>query len=152
MKNRNEGAECPCCSQYVKMYRRSITSSMAWALLLVYRHMQKHPKLEWVHAQDFLKKQPVPAAVMSGDFSKMEHWGLITKKHGVREDGSKRVGFYALTEKGKLFCENKVSVPQKAHIYNQSLFGFSGKNINIREALKKKFDYDELMTDQPSLI
>lgn len=151
-KNQDEGVSCPCCGQYVKLYHRSITSSMAWALLLVHRHMEKNPKLEWVHVQSFLKKQPVPAAVMSGDFSKMLHWQLIIKKHGVREDGSKRVGFYALTEKGKLFCKNKVSVKEKAHLYNQSLFGFSGKDVNIREVLKKKFDYDQLMNDQPSLL
>ena len=33
----NEGAECPCCLQHVKLYRRPITSSMAYVLILLHR-------------------------------------------------------------------------------------------------------------------
>ena len=32
-----DGARCPCCRQYVKVYRRKLNSSMSRALMIMYR-------------------------------------------------------------------------------------------------------------------
>ena len=43
------------------------------------------------------------------------------------------------------FVSGKMSVKSHVHIYNNIVMGFSDTTITIREALGKKFDYQELM-------
>lgn len=145
-KNFQRGVGCPCCKQFVKQYKRPMTSSMAWAFLLVYRHMKANPQLEWLHVQNFLKPLPIPAAVANtGDFSKLKHWGLIEEKLGIRDDLSSRVGYYRVTDKGRMFAEGKLTVPKRVKLYNQEFFGFEGNDITIQDALGKRFDFNEIL-------
>ena len=140
-----KGVKCPCCNQFSKIYKRQITSSMAWALILIYKYFKKNPESEWVHIQNYLKGLPIPAPVMSGDISKLRFWGLLFPKVGVREDKSDRVGLYKITDRGKEFVENKIYVPKYVSIYNNEALKHSQSKVNIKEALKNKFNYEELM-------
>lgn len=133
-----KGYICQHCGSFVKMYRRSFNGNMALALLLLYRFNIRG----WVKVEDFLIKN---GQKRCGDFSYLVHYGLLEKKIGEREDGSKRNGYYRLTGRGLLFCENKLSVQKNFLILHGKLHGFEGKEINIHEALGVKFNYDELM-------
>jgi len=73
------------------------------------------------------------------------HWGLIEQMPGEREDGSKRVGWWRLTDRGRAFVRGEITVPKKALIYNNKLFGFEGRQITISDALREPFDYRRLM-------
>jgi len=132
------GYTCEHCGSFVKMYRRSLNSNMALAILLLYKFNIR----DWVKVEDFLIKS---GHKRCGDFSYLVHYGLLEKKQGDRSDGSSRNGFYKLTGRGLLFCEGKLMVQEKFLILHGGLKGFEGKEISIKEALGKKFDYSELM-------
>lgn len=121
-----------------KVYTRHLNSNMALCLLALYRHGIN----EFVKVEDFLLQNGYPRC---GDFSYLTHYGFLEKLIANREDGSKRNGYYKITGRGLLFAENKTYVPEKFIICNGKLLGFEGKNISIRQALGKKFNYNELM-------
>lgn len=148
----DKGAECPCCHQYAKIYRRKLTSSMAYALILIcryYRNLREPRGLdEWLHVPEWLSKtSKFGATVRGGDWAKLVYWDLIEAQHGEeRDDGSSRVGYYRLTEKGLRFVKGECRVPRVALVYNQRLLRMDDdKTLDIREALTEKFDYGELM-------
>ena len=141
-----EGITCPCCNQRVQMYRRSITSAMACALILLSRRETKHG--EWIHIEKFLKDIDKLPASICGDVPKLRFWGLIERKQGERDDGSTRIGCYRLTDKGRDFVNGKITCQKYAKIYNNTLFGFEGENYFIYDCLKNKFNYNELMGRQ----
>jgi hypothetical protein len=137
----NKGATCPCCGQYAKIYRRTITSSMAYALILIYKTGSK----EWIHVENYLKSIDCPSPIR-GDVSKLRYWGLLDKKEEVREDGSDRNGMYRITDKGILFVQGKLAVPKHAFIFNNLLNDMSkDEDLTITKALKSKFNYKEVM-------
>jgi hypothetical protein len=152
MGRMDKGAECPCCRQYAKIYRRKLTSSMAYALILICRYYRNvhdpHSLSEWLHVPEWLSKtSQFGATVRGGDWAKLVYWELIEPKTGSeREDGSERVGYYRLTEMGLRFVKGEVRVPRVALVYNQSLLRMDDTvKVDIREALTEKFDYGELM-------
>lgn len=144
--NYEKGTECPCCGQMVKLYGRTITSSMAYGLILVNRYFEQNPAEMWVHVANFLTDLKIPSAVKNtGDFAKLRHWGLIEGAQVKRDDGSKRNGYYRITEKGKRFVKRMASVPSKVFIFDDKVLGIGHKPMTIDDALGKKFNYDDLM-------
>lgn len=79
--NWEKGIECPCCTQFVKLYKRPLYSAQA----------------------------------------------------------------YSLIRKGTDFVEASVTVKSHIRIYDGSFYGLIGKEISIKDALGKKFNYEELM-------
>jgi hypothetical protein len=140
-----DGVECPCCGQLAKIYKRKLHGMMAFVLLLIYRHKGD----EWIHVPSLInakKKSPTVWAGNGGDWSKLLHWGLIEALVAERSDGSTRVGYYKITDKGRLFAQNKIRVPHCVWLYNgQRLDRKDTKTVSIVEALGDKFDYTELM-------
>jgi hypothetical protein len=142
-ENQNlKGHYCKSCGQYVKVYKRKITSAMAYALILIYKKNQKD--YNYFHVEDYLKSLNIPSTIR-GDFPKLRFWGLIEKITGRRADGNKRVGFYRITDKGKNFINGKVSVKKFCLIYNNKSQGFIGEDVTFKDTLKQKFDYNQLI-------
>lgn len=139
-RNFEKGARCPCCGQNVKLYKRKLTSAMAYALILIKKSGHKG----FFHVENYLKDQDCPSSIR-GDFAKLSLFGLIERHVGKREDGSNRNGHFRITDAGMDFVSGKMSVKSHVHIYNNIVMGFSDTTITIREALGKKFDYQELM-------
>lgn len=82
----------------------------------------------------------------SNDGALLRYWGLIEEVPGLRKDGSARVGFYKITDLGKSFASGASRVPSHAYIYDSRLLRLSDEDtVDIREALGKKFNYEELM-------
>lgn len=144
--NWNEGIECPACTQFVKIYKRQITSSMAYALILLYRYFDKNPGEEYVHMNDYLNSiEGLPFPVKSGDNAKLRYWGLLEEKPEVRDDSSKRAGYWKITEMGKQFVRGEIGVQSHARVFNSKAYGLIGDVIDIHQALGNKFNYGELM-------
>ena len=76
-----KGAECPLCHQFAKVYRRTITSAMARALVLIW-HEGGWGKRLYVHV-------PSIDPARGGDVAKLEHWGLIEEERVARPDGGR---------------------------------------------------------------
>lgn len=141
LDNKSIGYRCPCCQQFVKEYARKLNSSMAQVLILIY----KSGKTDFFHVENWLKS--LNKGDLRADFHKLRYWGLLKKKVENREDGSARNGFYRITPMGIMFVEMKITVPEKILVFNNEFKGYSGKEINIIDALSNKFSYSELMNN-----
>ncbi len=146
------GAECPCCEQYVKLYKRKLNSSMAFVLIKMYWHARTGGWSEnkWLHVPSFIaevtKEQPLLAAAVRGDWAKLKHWDLIREKDGKRDDDSKRTGFYQITALGASFVLGQVRVPSHVYLFNEMKIDLPvGDTVTIEDVLEEKFDYRELM-------
>lgn len=131
-----DGAECPCCRQYAKVYRRSIHASMASALIAVYRE----------HGRDWGKVTDLLTHRQNADFAKLALWDLIQADDGVREDDSKRTGVWRITSRGEAWLHGATTVAKYVRVYNKRRLSFvQGAEVSIREALGDEFDYGQLM-------
>lgn len=129
-----ESVKCPLCTQHAKVYRRTINSTQARALLLFFREAGA----EYAHG-------PTVTRSNSDELSKLRYWGLIEESLEKREDGG-RAGWWRLTPEGILFAEGLIRVPKYARIYDGRLLGLEGEPVSIRDALGERFDYDLLMS------
>jgi len=147
-----KGATCPCCNQFVKLYRRPFNKSMAYVLLLIaryYRRVEVKPD-EWLHVPSYIAEvavgNPRRAAAVRGDWAKLKFWGLIEEKPETRADGSPRVGYWRLTQLGRQFVAREVKVPSHVYIYNgEPLQRSVDEQITIDDALTTEFSYAEIM-------
>ena len=140
---------CPACGQLVKRYRRALSAGMAYGLVLLARYDEMHPG-EFVHLESHFARMTsahrAPATVVAGgDVTKLRYWGLIEPMPGKREDGSGRLGYYRITDAGRDFVYMGTAVPSHVFLYNQKVLGWERSRVNLREALGKRFDYDDLM-------
>ena len=135
------GAICPCCNQFTKIYRRKISCNSAYGLIILSQKVSGEFHLEQKLCElDLLK-------IIRSDFPKLRYWGLIQPLEGKREDGSNRNGYYIITEQGRMFAQNKISLPKYMHIYNNVALKNSGEFVKITDCLGDKFNYEEIMKD-----
>lgn len=141
-----KGIICEHCGQFAKLYYRTITSAMAYALIL----MHKKGDEDYFHIENYLKEMNCPPAIR-GDVPKLRFWGLIEPKVEDREDGSNRNGYYRITRQGIKFVNNQLTIPSHVKIYNNKFYGYeSEKFVGITDCLKKKFNYNKLMNHEES--
>jgi len=130
----NGGGECPCCRQRVQVYRRTINSGMARALINQWRAVGQQwtkTRLLWT---------------MTHEGAQLQWWGLIEPGQ-ARADGGKG-GEWRITDSGRDFVLGQLSVARHAKVFDGSLLGLdaSGGYITIEEALSAEFNYSELMS------
>lgn len=149
--NLREGIRCPCCEQYIKLYKRTLNASMAVALLLLYREYRMTGTAEWVHFQSYIADLPIHPKLASslhgGTAAKLRFWGFIELKPEAKA-GSRSTnvrGFFRITEKGIAFAKGEIRVPKHMLVLSNKRVGSEGPSINIKLALQERFDYDELM-------
>lgn len=135
-ENFENGTECPCCGQFVKLYKRKFGSVMARTLIRLNR-MPHH----YNHVKDIVQGI---SDTGTNDFSKMKYWGLIEEQSND-DNGKKNSGYWAITQKGEEFVNMRLEIPSHAFVYNSTLQGFSNGYTNIIQALGNKFNYKELM-------
>jgi hypothetical protein len=131
MNERDKGTTCPCCGQYAKVYRRSITSGTAWLLV----QMFDKAMFDWYYVPSL--------GAQGGDLLKTRFWGLIEESEDVRDDGSGRAGWWRITDLGGQFVRGLTTVPKYALIYNNHCLGLEGPNVSIEDI--RPFNYDDLM-------
>ena len=144
------GATCPCCRQFVKLYKRPLGAGMASSLIAIYRWFLRNSGQEWMSITEELKKMKINAG--SSNTAILRHWGLLEKFEGERDDGSKRVGLYRMTDLGRDFVLGRVSVTKHIYQYNDEIVKVADPDlsqISVHEALGNKFDYNVLMGGTP---
>jgi len=138
-ENFNKGTSCPCCGQFVKLYKRRLYSSQAAALI----HVWKKFGQEWFHKNNISEKK-ILIMISGGDFAKLRYWGLVVEQENI-ETEKRASGIWRVTEFGENFALNKFKVKSHILLYNQKFIGFDGEDIDIYESLGNKFNYQELM-------
>src|SRR5262245_9685330 len=130
----DDGAPCPLCGQYAKVYRRKLTAHTAVLLIAMYRKAGSN----WVHWPSL--------GLGHADEAKARYWGLIeAKPDEIREDGSSRTGWWRLTALGVAFVCNRITIAKYARIYDGRCLGLRGEHVTIGDVLGTKFNYDHLM-------
>lgn len=134
-----DGAECPCCTQLAKVYRRKLNRGMVTGLAEFYCHVRGDTTL-YAH---------VPStgdlARLGGDWAKLLHWGLIEESDEEREDGG-RAGWWRISEKGCQFVRGQIEVPSHGFFYNGRLLKLdTDKHVRIPDVAAEGFDLQELL-------
>lgn len=138
--NFEKGVECPCCTQFVKLYRHRLNSQMAKTLIEIY-NISSEENREWIHVLNEIK----PSNRM---YSLMRFWDLIVAAEydqvNSYED-KKASGYWKITERGEKFVNNEINISKYVYLFNNRKYSISEETISIHEALGKKFSYSELM-------
>jgi hypothetical protein len=90
---------------------------------------------------------PTVCGSRSREETKLRWWDLIEQQPG-------EPSYWKLTSTGALFVEGQALVRRIAHVYNNRLLmlcDLDGR-VSIQDALKSKFNYDELMGRQGKLF
>lgn len=130
-----EGSRCPCCGRLVKLYKRKLSAEMVVFLIALCREYSGEyldiRQLRWWSYQ-------------RGDYAYLAHWGLVEQRPGD-EEGKRGSAHWRPTEAALRFLSGETRVASHAHIFCGDLVGWSDKLVGAREALGKKFNYQELM-------
>lgn len=126
----SNGAICPCCGRYTKIYRRKINSGMAKFLKALYNLNQINQKS--YSASYVLKTMVSPANSL--DYGVLVHFGLIKKVCANQ---------YEITQLGKEFVEGKSPAPKYVYVQNNVLVDKSGK-CYFKDAQKEKFTKENI--------
>ena len=137
------GANCPCCGQFAKIYKRRLYASIAFGIVMLHR-LSRHNFGSYHHIGKIMNGY---GKTGGGDFAKAKYWGLIEHKENT-DDEKRCSGMWRLTEKGRAFAECSLKVPAYCAVYNGEALGFEGEAINVRQALQSKFNYVELMQEK----
>lgn len=101
--------ECPGCGAKIVAMRRDITFVIV-SFMLVLRDWEAEGRGEYHHYRQVIAEAQKRYNCTPSDYSILQRWGLIESKPGVNTAKYKR-----LTDKGKLFLEDKLMV--KSHHY-----------------------------------
>lgn len=129
-KNREDGVSCPCCGLYCKDYRRKINAEAARFLCRVI--VQFGRTRDWVNVRDVIETN----TFASTNGTHLVHWGLL--EHGEK-------GFWKPTAKGIEFAKGKIRVQKYVILYDNKPLRFEGALVDIKQCLKERFDFDEIM-------
>jgi hypothetical protein len=135
----HDGACCPLCTQFAKIYRRKINSGMARALIALYRASLAADDLDATHHLASLAR-------WTHEGAQLAWWGLIEQDPDERREDGGRSSWYRLTATGVWFVRDQIRLPKYVEIYD----GLPRKldlseQASIVDALGTKFDYRELM-------
>ncbi len=149
-ENWTRGCRCSVCGHYVRKYRKTIYNVSAYALILIYKLTLKlNPDGGWLHiTKEFAKHFGLHASAY--DYSQLERWGLTERKKPNLEKNKPSNGFYRITQLGIDFVEGRAKVKKYLWMYNGKVLEWEDEETTLKEALGKKFDYQELMADCPA--
>lgn len=134
-----EGAHCPVCGQYAKVYKRSLNATMARFLIwLVCEHERG-----WAW-RDFHDAPVMQSRPGGGDWGKLLHWGMIQNAPTVSRT-VKTSALYRPTALGVEFVHGRANVAAHVFLYDNKPMGWATETVTIHEALGKDFDYAALM-------
>lgn len=134
-ERKHDGVICPCCTQLYKVWRKKPISTAIAALCKLVQ--LQSIKEDYYHLDNF---NIVPK---DRNFSQLINWGLMTPMQS--DDLTKRSsGYWKATDKGKEFVQQKIAIPKYVFTLNNKVIGFSEQQINVQDALSKKFSYTEL--------
>jgi hypothetical protein len=140
-ENFKDGCECPCCGQFVRLYKRNIYKSQLEMLFGLYKLSN-----EYHHMSAIGESAGLTYTAGGIGLSKLAYWGLILEKPNINNRKKRTSGYWQITQKGRAFIEGKITIPKYVLIYNAKKQGFSGDDISISDIIDD-FDYEKLMKE-----
>jgi len=141
--NLKEGTKCRVCNQNVKMHKPTLNKDMALCLINLYKLDKNKPEKIWWHVSSDIKV----SFKVSGAFAKLRYWDLIEMMPKDSMNTAKRTsGMWRITDKGKDFVLLRSTIHKYLKLYNATLYGQEGEQVDMRSCLTEKFNYTELMS------
>lgn len=134
--NYEDGCMCPACNQNVKLYKRKLASTMAYCLILFVVEARKTGNAPTKFTK-YLDIKNVGVANRA-DWQKLVYFKMI-------KPDQQNNAFYTVTQIGFDFVEGKRTAPEHVKVYNGKTRGFAMEQITIKQALKNKFNIDDLL-------
>lgn len=145
----SDGVECPCCSQRVKLYRRTINRGQAEMLVaLATETVRRRVQLEhypWIHVEhEIIETGKGPARCR--DWPLLRFWGLIEPKAGDDAETRRNPGMWRLTPAGLWAVEHpkRPLLAEFVEVYNNAKRGESPEKRSLAQALRRPFDFEEV--------
>ncbi len=151
-----KGANCPCCNQKVKVYKRHVTHKQAATLILLHKTF---PVGTIVDINFFVQQAQPPEFALSlvkgREWHKLKYWGLIDEvddkaivkrfRETYPDSKGKRVSLHQLNERGAAFCQGSPII-KFVYIYDDVVRGWDETaNATVMDALEAKFDFNDLI-------
>lgn len=136
-----KGAHCEICTQYVRMYKKILSSTAVLLMIKLYK-LEEATGEKYHHLNDLMKGYSISGC---GDFATTRFWGLVEEMPNT-DPTKKASGMWSLTENGKKFVKKEARVKSHARIFNARCYGLVGDFVDVKEALREKFNYQELMS------
>ena len=134
-----KGCICPSCDRFIRVYRRNIGGLMCvWLIDLVRK---------WLVEQRPYHVRELAQTASRGDEAKLRYWDLA--RWEANDDPSKKnSGLWQPTSRGIAFAHCNLRVPRHALVLVTVCIGMADETdlVDIKDCLKEKFDYEELMS------
>jgi len=135
-KEYENGCMCPACNQFVKLYKRKFASTMAYCLILFVIEARQNNNAPTKFTK-FLDQKGVGVSNRA-DWQKLVYFKMIIPDPTMN-------GFYTVSQLGIDFVEGRKTAPEHVKVYNGKTYGFSIEQLTIKQALKNKFNIDDLL-------
>jgi len=135
LKAKKKGCSCPVCGQFVKVYKRQITSTMANLLLKAY-------KMHGIHKEFHVKT----LENSSGEFAKLRYWGLIIN-HQEQNSSRCNSGLWNLTAAAEAFINGDIHLSKYILVYDGKALSAEPGTSSFEDCLGEPFNYQKLMSN-----
>jgi len=132
-----DGAICPCCQRFDKVYRRKVCKSALSNLTQLYS-LSVQRGFDFYHYTEFFAGKVFP-----GDMARLSFIGLV-ERADADDDNKKSSGMYKITPKGGSFVLGYSSIPELLIFYHNELIGVSPETKTIGQ-FWPDFNYSELI-------
>ena len=129
-----DGAYCPCCDKWGKVYKMKLSQHLALCLRWIATHGDEDG---WVDVQNSAPRW----ILKSKTYNLLVHWGLIQGR-------DKRSGVWRATPRGRDFINANCTMPAAVYIYNNQVWGVDATQTSFRGCFGKHFNFDEMMSTQ----
>ena len=134
-----DGAHCPCCDRWGKVYRRHFNSSMAKALIWLVGE-----GFDWTDVPNTAPKW----LTRTNQLPTVRWWGLVVRRES-EDRAVKHSGMWQPTRRGIAFASNEIELPSTVYTYNNKVVRYDDNLIRIQDAFKTHFDYEQVMLPVP---
>lgn len=134
MAIKGDGAFCPCCGKWGKVYKYKLSQHLALCLRWIVIHANKDG---WVDVQNTAPRW----MLKSKTYPLLAHWEMI-------ESQSKRSGVWRATTRGVAFASGIATAPESVYVYDAGNWGFADEEVSFRGCFGRHFDFDEMMSER----
>ena len=78
------------------------------------------------------------------ELGRLWYWGLL-EQHSDKPKGKRTSGLWRPLRPATAYVHLRLLIPKYVLLFNKTRYGFEGPRVDIKDALRKKFDYDELL-------
>lgn len=145
--NWSDGVECPCCSQKVKLYRRTVNRGMAEVLVAIARETVRR-RISSDHRpyinveRDLIRGNE--ALQGARDWATLRFWNLVEP---LGDGGTRRAaGEWRITVGGLWIVSHpdRALLPEWIEVFNNRPRGQSDKKRSLCDALQRPFRWEEV--------